>query len=95
MSAGRARWFEKMLSWTPSRRQGPTRSPVVDRDQLRREQQASEIVRGIKRRLDDREKLAGRRAVVHPLYLEQLRRTADQPVRDPANRGPVDRRQTS
>jgi glycosyltransferase involved in cell wall biosynthesis len=100
--AGRARWFEKMLAWKPHRRQTGTGTQVLDRAQWSKAEPAMEIARGIKRRLDERENVPARRAVVHPLYLEQRRRLADQPAvsgqsadRGAANRGPVDRRQTS
>ena len=102
MSAGRARWFEKMLAWKPTQRPAPTETQAPDRAQRSAEQRATAITRGIKRRLDDREQVAARRAVVHPLYLEQQRRLADQPAaarlpadRGSANRGSVDRQQTS
>jgi len=102
MSAGRARWFEKMLAWKPHRRQTGTGTQVLDRAQWSKAEPAMEIARGIKRRLDDRANVVARRAVVHPLYLEQRRRLAEQPAgsrpsadRGAANRGPVDRRQTS
>jgi len=102
VAAGRARWFEKMLAWKPHRRQTGTGTQVLDRAQWSKAEPAMQIARGIKRRLDDRENVATRRAVVHPLYLEQRRSLADQPAggRQPAdrgatNRGPVDHRQTS
>jgi glycosyltransferase involved in cell wall biosynthesis len=101
-TAARARWFEKMLAWKPNRRQTPSGTQVLDRDQWNQAEPAMTIARGIKRRVDERENVAPRRAVVHPLYLEQRRRLADQSAigrpsadRNAANRGPVDRRQTS
>ncbi len=102
MSAGRARWFQKMVAWKPSRRPAPTSIQAIDRIQWSKEQQATEIARGIRRRLDDRQQAAGRRSVVHPLYLQQRRQMADQPTasrlpadQGSANRAQVDRRQTS
>ena len=101
-TASRAHWFEKMLAWKPHRRQTSSGTQVLDRAQWNKPEPAMQIARGIKRRLDDRENAAARRAVVHPLYLEQRRRLADQPAagsepaeRGASSRGPVDRRQTS
>jgi glycosyltransferase involved in cell wall biosynthesis len=102
VTAGRARWFEKMLAWKPNRRQTDNGTQVFDRAEWTKAEPAKEIARGIRRRLDEREKGAATRAVVHPLYLEQRRRLADQPAaghqaadRGTANRAPLDRRQTS
>ena len=92
VTADRARWFEKMLAWKPHRRQSGTETQVLDRTQSSKPEPAMEIARGIRRRLDERENGAARRAMVHPLYLEQRRRSAEQPT---PNRQPVDRRQTS
>ena len=89
MSAGRARLVRKdaCLEAQPAGKHRPE-PKRADRAEWSKEQGATEIARGIRRRLDDREHVAARRAVVHPLYVEQQRRSADQPA---ANRLPADR----
>ncbi len=94
-TAARARWFEKMLAWKPTRtasadRYSSARPRSVEPGTSRRWKLPAASSGG----LDDRENGAARRAVVHPLYLEQRRRMADQPAADrqPPGFGSVDRR---
>jgi glycosyltransferase involved in cell wall biosynthesis len=83
MSAGHSRWFEKMLAWKPNRRQSATSSRAIDRQEWTEKQQADEIVRGIKRRVDDRENGTTRRPA------------AQSPERGSKSLGPIDRRRHS
>ena len=106
VSTGQARWFEKMLGWKPGRK--PTAEPQsVPGIEPSRQDQAAEIAEGVQRRVDSREKAAGRKSIVQPLYLAQRRQVSQQSAGDrlppgygsvdrgSAPRGPADRRQKS
>jgi hypothetical protein len=107
VSSGRARWFEKILGWRPDRRLAPTPPQMAGHAEGSERRHAAAIVRGIKRRVDERENVASRRADVHPLHLNQRTLMAGeaeperQPpgtgptARGPGQRGPNDRRRSS
>jgi Glycosyl transferase family 2 len=85
VSTGQARWFEKVLKWKPA----PAAPQAFDLDESRKQRQASEIARGINRRVDERENVAPRRATVQPVRLPSGGQSGSAP------RGPIDRRQRS